>query len=549
MASNLLLRGHVLPGLLKLPNELLFEIVSYLSIPGLRQLSRVNRKLYFFAREYLVRYRYKSGLINLPNEIILEVVQLLGTQKDRSRFARTSQRFYPLVMNYVVRHNIRHGGSGLLNYASKRNLKGMARRILHLGGNVDSQKGFHLVIAGHGATPLATAAYHGHERMVRLFLKAGARELIDGYRAPLAIAIAKGHENVALILSQELEANDTLRRGESTVLQYACEAKFAKLVRYLLERNPEVRPDETSVRDRSKVLCSLLYDTACNGEFRKRELLEDVYQIITMLLRHRADPDMCIKQVRKNSETARDIASRHPDPRVRNLLLTARITPQKGPTESSLQIRRSILNSREAFAIDELQSSELPHEHSHQATMWDFLEGQDPDSSTSINRDVPAWSVPENNAEDHTLGSSDIRALIRTNMERLASGSETLMDPPPSSSYPQLGTSKVIMRHPDQDFWARLPFKAIRSDLSFRKPAQKVKQVVRPIITETFPQLGRTAPTMDETGKAFWTRFSQNENPRSSNETKQTVPCDVGKERQRPGSKSSKKKQWVPLLI
>jgi ankyrin repeat protein len=545
MARNFRPDDDALPGLLKLPNELLFDIVSCLSIPDLRHLSRVSRRLYFFAREYLARYRYKSGLVNLPNEIILEVVQLLNTQKDRSRFARSSQRFYPLVMNYVVRHNIRYGESSFLNYASKRNLKGMAQRILHLGGNVHSRKGSPLLIAGEGATPLATAACYGHERMVRLFLKIGARQRIDGCRAPLAVAIAKGHENVALILSQDLESNDTLRRGGNTILQYACEAKFASLVRFLLPRNSSCT-DEQSVRNRSIALYSLLDKTACKGEFVKRELLEDVYQIVLMLLRHNADPDLCVKQTRRNSETARHIAPRHPDPRVRNLLSIARATPLKKPEEHRLQIGPSLMDPLAASAFEE---PDLSLGLSQLATLWDFLQTSDPDISTSTNEHGLTYSVPDGNAEYHTLGNSDIQRLLGTDIIRSMATSIPLLEPPPLSSYPQLSNSKMISRHADQDFWARMPLNAIRSDVSFGQPAQKAKQVVRPIIKEAFPQLGRSAPTVDETGKAFWARFSQNEHLCAPNENNQMGSCDEANERQRSGHKKSKKKQWIPLLI
>jgi ankyrin repeat protein len=474
MTGNLRLKEDASPALLKLPNELLFDIASYLSIPDIRHLSRVSRRFYFFAREYLIRYRYNSGLVTLPNEIILEVVQLLGTQKARSRFARTSQRFYPLVMNYVVRHNIRCGGSSLLNYASKRNLKGMAQRILHLGGNVNAQKGSPIVFAGEGATPLTTAAYYGYERMVRLFLKTGARQRIGEYHAPLAVAMVRGHENVALILSQQLGANDTLRRNGSTVLQHACDAKFVNLLRYLLERDP-TRPNEQSIHDRSIALYRLLGKTACKGEFVKRELLEDVYQIAMMLLRHGADPDIRVKETKQVSETARHVASRHPDPRVRTVLSRARVVPLIRPEGSNSRIQLFTTNPRATSASDELRSREFSLGDDYHATLWDFLERPGSDVPTPSDGDRSTAAVPDELAEDNTLDSSDIQALICADMERLMAKSETSMNPPPLSSFPQLGTSRAIRQHADQEFWAQMPVNAIRSDLPSKKPAQKAK--------------------------------------------------------------------------
>ncbi|KAF2187346.1 hypothetical protein K469DRAFT_570256, partial [Zopfia rhizophila CBS 207.26] len=282
-------------GLLKLPNEILLEIVSLLCTPDLRRLSRVNCKLHFFIRDYLVRYRYNVGLVALPNELILEIVQRLGRQKDRSRLARASQRFYPLIMDYIFRHNVRYGGSSLLNYAAKRNLKGMARMILHLGGDVNTQCGFPLGVMDKRPTPLATAAFHGHERMVRMLLETGASHFVDGMRIPLAVAIFKRHENVALILSQELDSGDVpLKKTKGTVLQMACGAKLVNLVRYYLERESRCggRVNIHSLHDRSTALYQILQKDASKEDFLKRELHEDVYQIVLMLLQHGANPDI-----------------------------------------------------------------------------------------------------------------------------------------------------------------------------------------------------------------------------------------------------------------
>ncbi len=141
MARKPQVKKCVPKGLLSLPNKILHDIVSHLSTLNLRRLSRVNKRLHFFVESYLVQYRYNSGLVALPNEIILEIVQQLDRQKDRSSLARASLRFYPLIMDYIYRHNVQYGGSGLLNYAAKRNLSGMTREILRLGGDVNTQHG------------------------------------------------------------------------------------------------------------------------------------------------------------------------------------------------------------------------------------------------------------------------------------------------------------------------------------------------------------------------------------------------------------------------
>jgi hypothetical protein len=229
----------------------------------------VSRRLYFFAREYLVRYRYTSGLVALPNEIILGVVQLLGSWEDCSRLPRTSRR----------------------------------------------------------------------------------------------------HENVALILSQGLEANSKLSIMRDTVLAYACEAKLVKLVCYLLERDPRP-PDWQTIDDCSAYLYRLLDDTVYEGEFVKRKLLEDVYEIAVMLLRHGARFNGGYKQYQLDAGITRYVAivPRHPNPRGKNLLLKTRAIPPRRPEEYSLHIGLSTLNTWAIFVFEELRPRQFFFHSSYNAT-------------------------------------------------------------------------------------------------------------------------------------------------------------------------------------
>ncbi|KAF2488411.1 hypothetical protein BU16DRAFT_422296, partial [Lophium mytilinum] len=287
--------------LLTIPNELLLEIASSLRLPDLRRLSRVNCQLYFFTNDYLARYRYNSGLVALPNEIILEIVQHLGRQKDRSNLARASQRFYPLIMHYIVRHDVRHGGSSLLNYAAKKNLGGMARNILHIGGDVNTQRGCRVGFAKRQPTPLVTAASHGHKKMVRILLKTGASHFVDGMRVPLAVAISNRHENVALILSQELDFGDMfLTKTGQMVFQMGCEMKLVNLVCHYLERGSHCAESVNAPRlhPRSTALYRTLLKDASKDILLKRELHANAYQIVLMLLQHGASPDIRIGATR-----------------------------------------------------------------------------------------------------------------------------------------------------------------------------------------------------------------------------------------------------------
>ncbi|KAF2713648.1 hypothetical protein K504DRAFT_369265, partial [Pleomassaria siparia CBS 279.74] len=295
MAKDTPIKHRSPTSLPSLSNEILLIIVSILGTPDVRRLGRVNRRLQFFTGDYLIRYQYNAGLFTLPNELILEITQYLGSPKDCSRFARSSQRLYPLVQDYILRHNVRHGGSGLLNYAAKRNLIGMARMMLHVGGDINTQSGFRLSLMGKRPTPLITAVAHGHERIVRMLLEAGANQFVGGMRTPLRIAITGRHERLALLLSQDLDPSEILLKGlGSSALQMACSAKLVLLVRYYLEHEPNQNgPSDVQIfLDRSTALYRVLQADAQNGDFVRREVHEEVYQIVSMLIEHGASPDI-----------------------------------------------------------------------------------------------------------------------------------------------------------------------------------------------------------------------------------------------------------------
>jgi ankyrin repeat protein len=325
--------------LLSLPTELLFEIASCLATPELRLFGRVNRKFRSFVDEYLRRYRYSKGLFRLPKEFVLRVAQHLNSQADRSRLARTTQKWYPLITNYIAQNDLLHGLPSLLVYAAKKDLRGMARKIINLGGDVNCQETERLTRHKidyypyfRAQSPLSIAAHHGHEDMVLLLLKAGASRLVNGHQRALAAAIRQRHEKTALMLSKDLEANDIIdmarwgfpHPSESPTAMYvSCEARFAKLVEQLLARGERRCTQEQSIQNQTASLHQVLEMTASRDWFFKNEFMDDVYQIVSMLLSHQANPDESIC-----GYTAREIARKHPDPRVRNLLVPPDLPPR-----------------------------------------------------------------------------------------------------------------------------------------------------------------------------------------------------------------------------
>ncbi|KAH8731023.1 hypothetical protein GQ44DRAFT_643135, partial [Phaeosphaeriaceae sp. PMI808] len=273
------------PRLLNIPNEILFEIISTFSISDIRRL-RVCRQLSYFVQDYFNKYLYNKGIARLPGELVLNIVRQLPSQHDRSHLAQASQRLYSLTTGHIARYDVQHG-SCLMVYAARQNLKGMAKKLLRLGGDVNACFGFLDATSNVRvkATPLSMAVYKGYEGMVHLLLEAGAEGPAIG------LAIVLGNESVAAILSREFYTGKILPETGYTVLQSACRRKLVNLVRCYLEYNHPSYGSGEHVRDRSVALHELLCIDVSRGDFIKREVHEDVFQIVKLLLQHNANFD------------------------------------------------------------------------------------------------------------------------------------------------------------------------------------------------------------------------------------------------------------------
>jgi hypothetical protein len=333
-------------GLAALPLGILFDIASHLGTTDIRQLNRVNRALHLSLTNYLHRHRYNAGLLALPNELILEIAQHLGEQKDRSALARTSQRFYPVVMGFIARYDVQHCASNLLHYAVRADLPSLARKILDLGGDVDTTGGGGWPASTSRPTPLMMAAFYGREDMVKLLLAAGASQYVgkqdtldpwsngapcgDGglLRTPLMLAIEKRHEDIALLLSADVDPFEIIKTSvgwpNSTALQLACMSKLPNLVRLYAERSSvcdRARPEIE--HDLGVALNLVIRENSATRLPVEQELHEDVYQITLILLQHGANVDAPRPPRRAldfSNDTLQDLALRHPDPRVQALL-------------------------------------------------------------------------------------------------------------------------------------------------------------------------------------------------------------------------------------
>jgi hypothetical protein len=403
-------------------------------------------------------------------------------------------------------------------------------------------------------TPLATAAFYGRIRMVAMLLKAGASHFVDGMRIPLAVAIVKRHKNVALTLSLGLDSGVVLlEKSGETLLQMACAAELVDLVQHCLQKGLQLRNLNTA-------LYRTIKRDASDDTFIKRGLHEDAYQIVLLLLKYGADPDVPVQTRLSHTVTARAVASRHPDPRLRNLL--SKTTPVTEPKESSLLIGRPWLSSEDGtLTVSGLSSEALPSEVSCYTTLWDVLERSTAKTATLTSENGSECGAANNengpgngerDDEDGIPYASSIGEL--TNRETRDLNKVEPMEPPPLSSYPQLGIAKIRAQHVSKASWAEKPMQTYSSVA--QKPrasgmgatSQTAKQSKKPAGTELFPRLGRPGSTYINAGKSLWPRRSTERLSQGRSATQAASPRENNGVRP-VAHKPSKKKKWQPLSI
>lgn len=164
----------------RLPTKLLYEIVPKLTTSELRLLGRVNRGLHHFVAKYLLLKRHNAAVFCLPKPVLENIASHLPSNKDHSRLARASQKFYPNLMESLVRIEINTRESNLLCHAAKYNDTGLAAKLLRMGMDVNGLG--NMPYFSPELNPLYTAARYGQENMVVFLLEAGASDIMEGAR-------------------------------------------------------------------------------------------------------------------------------------------------------------------------------------------------------------------------------------------------------------------------------------------------------------------------------------------------------------------------------
>lgn len=185
---------------------------------------------------------------SLPNELIIEVVENLNKEKDIYSLIRVSRRFYNLFDDYLYCHNIKHRRCSALFWAAKHGRESVARKMLHLGADVNvkvQEARSNGSGPRAGLTPLHLAAEKGHLAMVKLLLGVGAdpEARVQESLTPLFFALIARHEKVARTISSRISnlqncLVDSARR--LTPLHVSCRLGLWGCARYFLNAGIDV---------------------------------------------------------------------------------------------------------------------------------------------------------------------------------------------------------------------------------------------------------------------------------------------------------------------
>jgi hypothetical protein len=230
------------------------------------------------------------AILGLPNELIFQIVDYLSSQRDINSVTRVSKRLYHLLNEYLYRYNILFRGSNALLWAARHGLEATARRLLHLGADIeavrrdDSFPWNYWTSADQGdETPLHIAGRKGHLPIIKLLLEAGAntQAFTESGSTPLYRAIRAKNQKVARTIyhySKNIPNSWVTFTGRLTPLHAASKFGVPELALHFLENGAEV--DSRDERDRTPLYYAV-------------DHLDP--QVIRVLLEFGSDPDLQMK--------------------------------------------------------------------------------------------------------------------------------------------------------------------------------------------------------------------------------------------------------------
>ncbi|KAJ5385473.1 hypothetical protein N7517_003384 [Penicillium concentricum] len=199
------------------------------------------------------------GFSKLPVELNLYIVAFFKYESDLNSFVRTSKFTYRLMNDFLYRHNVLYFGSSALEWAARNGVERTALMSLEAGALPSA-------CVDEEWQPMALAAAHGHDNVVKLFLDLGVdpcrregwrpltEEFLtqqefesDGYpnicfkpeSDPLTLAIENGFENVVRLLITHGATRDWNNRNAMAAIYIAIARGHLTLVKLLVEMFPQ----------------------------------------------------------------------------------------------------------------------------------------------------------------------------------------------------------------------------------------------------------------------------------------------------------------------
>lgn len=141
------------------------------------------------------------SLLRLPNEIIFHIASYLKCDGHVNVLMQTTRRFYHLLNPYFYRNNIRHSHCSALKWAARHGIISVAQKMFQEGAPAR-----YFLDRRHPWSSIVTAASYGHDAVVKLCLEWSADPdpgmLIypDGKESeyteltPIWTALVRGHQ-------------------------------------------------------------------------------------------------------------------------------------------------------------------------------------------------------------------------------------------------------------------------------------------------------------------------------------------------------------------
>ena len=198
------------------------------------------------------------AFLDLPNEVLIQIFKYLLQRRDfrlRDIYSinLVNRRLYNLFNDQLYCYNITHQKSTALSWAAKNGYDSVARRLLDLGADINtnqsraSRSRLHArgIRNSWDGNPLALAVRNGHVAIVKLLLERGADPKGGRFcsEALLYTALVGGHEEIVRMLSEHSSSPSASLinfHNGLTALHVACHFRLSVSARYFLEEGADV---------------------------------------------------------------------------------------------------------------------------------------------------------------------------------------------------------------------------------------------------------------------------------------------------------------------